>query len=374
MDQDRHVERAVPRARQQVAPSSPSSLSSLSSLASRLALLRFVPLVGVAAFVALACASRDPGHPRDPAGVPPPPTATSGAIVQVDIAPVPGAKTARVVYALSDVHGGYDRLLALLVASGLARPAPASPAALSWAAGDAVLVVTGDLIDKGPQAVEVVDGLRALETSARASSGTVVVLLGNHEAEFFVNPTNTKANGSDGIDRELDALHLDPTTLAAGAEPRGAWLLARPLGARVGGWFFSHAGSTRGRTITELDSLLRAELTAHPTFDSAEIVGGDSILEARDWYADSAVAPANARALGVEHIVFGHDPNALGPRGAIAVAQNDLLLRIDCGMSPDVNDSEGCVLRIRREAGVEIADELRASGSPRELFRGAPAL
>ena len=287
----------------------------------------------------------------------------TGALVDVD------RTTPRVIYAVSDVHGGYDRFAALLAGAGVTPGVPARPDAMTWAAGDAVLVVTGDLIDKGPQPIEVIDALRALEASAPATGGRVVVLLGNHEAEFFVNPTNKKADGSDGVDRELEALHIDPYRVAAGDEGRGQWLLARPFGARVGSWFFAHGGSTHGRTFAELDALLRAELVAHPTFDSLEIVGGGSILEERAWYGDPSVAPANARALGVQHLVFGHDPNALGARGAVAVAQNGLLFRIDCGMSPIVDDSTGCVLRIRHDGAVDVAEELRAGGPPRELFR-----
>lgn len=321
-------------------------------------------VTALAAFAIVgACASTPIGHPRDPAGVAAPPTATTGALVDVD------RTKPRTVYALSDVHGGYDRLAALLAGTGVIAAVPVAPSDMRWSAGDAVLVVAGDLIDKGPQPVEVVDALRALEASALAAGGQVVVLLGNHEAEFFVNPTNKKADASDGVDRELDALHVDAYRLAAGDDARGQWLLARPFGARVGAWFFSHGGSTHGRTYGELDALLRAELVAHPTFDSPEIVGDASILEERSWYGDPAVAPANAHALGVRHLVFGHDPNALGPRGAIAVAQNGLLLRIDCGMSPNVNDSQGCLLRVRREGAIDIAEELRDDGTARELLR-----
>ena len=367
MDQDRHVERAVPRAREQAVARSWSGAPLRAPFAHRL--LRLLPLAVLSAIVAVACASTPAGHPRDPNGVAPPPTAGKGAIVEMDLQP--GAP--RAIFAVSDVHGGYDRLAALLAGAGVTRGIPEAPAAIAWAAADAVLVVLGDMIDKGPQPIEVIDALRALETSAAAAGGTVVVLLGNHEAEFFVNPTNSKADGKDGIDRELGALQIAPDSLAAGADPRSAWLLARPLGARVGGWFFAHGGNTKGRTVAELDAALRAALAAHPTFDAEEIVGGDSILEGRDWYADPAVAAANARALGVGHIVFGHDPNALGARGSIAVGQGGLLLRVDCGMSPVVNDSEGRMLRVRREGGVEIAEELASAGAPRELFRGAPA-
>jgi hypothetical protein len=68
--------------------------------------------------------------------------------------------------------------------------------------------------------------------------------------------------------------------------------------------------------------------------------------------------------------VFGHDPNALGPRGSIAVAQDGALMRIDGGMSPDVDYSAGALLRIRRDSGDEVAEQLDAVGSVLELWRG----
>jgi hypothetical protein len=309
-----------------------------------------------------ACDSSNVGRPRDPAASAPPPTATVGAVLDLDMS------APRLLYALSDVHGGYDRLAALLAAAGVIAASPSRPSAMAWAAGDAILVVSGDLFDKGPQGLEVIDALRALEASAEPAGGRVIVLLGNHEAEFFVNPTNAKATRTDGLDRELEAAGIDPYRFLSD-DPRGVWLQGRPFGARIGGWFFAHGGSTRGRSVAELDAALRADLEAHPTFDGPEMVGDASILEQRAWYEDPAVAPANARALGVRHIVFGHDPNALGPRGSIAVAQQGVLLRIDCGMSPVVNDSEGCVLRVRHEGDVAIAEELRVGAPPRELLR-----
>ena len=350
MDQDRHVDGPVPRAREQAVGRAAAALRGVAVLA---------------AIVATACAS-PAGHPRDPNGVAPPPTASAGAIVELDL-PAP-----RTIFVLSDVHGGYDRLAALLATAGITRGIPERPETIAWAAADAVLLVLGDMIDKGPQPIEVIDALRALEAGAATAGGRVIVLLGNHEAEFFVNPTNSKADGMDGIDRELASRNIDQASLVTPIDPRGAWLLARPFGARIGGWFFAHGGNTKGRNVVDLDAALRAALTAHPTFDADEIVGADSILEGRDWFADPATAAANARALGVGHIVFGHDPKALGPRGSIGVAQGGLLFRVDCGMSPLVNDSDGHILRIRREGALEIAEELGPSASARELFRGSP--
>jgi hypothetical protein len=175
--------------------------------------------------------------------------------------------------------------------------------------------------------------------------------LGNHEAEFFANPNNSKTTDADtGFNTELAHDHIDCGSVAPGIEPRGAWLAARPIGARIGKWFFAHAGQTHGQSIADLN----ASYAGHSFTD---LTPADSILEARDWFAD---APANATALGVDHIVVGHDPNALGPTGSIAHSAN--VFRIDCGMSPDVDYSTGCLLRPDG-----VAEELKGDGTVRGL-------
>jgi hypothetical protein len=273
------------------------------------------------------------------------------------------------LFAVSDVHGGYDRLVALLARYQLIGASPASPGAVEWTGGDATLVVTGDLIDKGSQSLEVIDLFRALEPSAAAHGGLVITLLGNHEAEFLGDPYNSKA---DAFDSELGADGLDPC-LVATTEPRGAWLRTRPLGARIGDWFFSHAGQTHGRSWAELDQALRDGLAAGDYRDP-ELVGSDSLLEARSWWQSSnGLAAQDAAALGVAHIVFGHTPDALGPRGSIATGEAGVLIRIDTGMSPAVDDSEGALLQIVHQGGDEVATELRADGTTTPVWRGPPS-
>jgi len=272
------------------------------------------------------------------------------------------------LYALSDVHGGYDRLTALLLANGVLARAPASSSDAPWSAASATLVVTGDLIDKGPSSVEVIEFLMALQTAATTSGGRVVVTLGNHEAEFLVDPNNTKASGPAGIDPELKSKGVMPSAIASGADPRGAWLRQLPFGARVGGWFFSHAGDTQGRTVAVLEAKLEAAVNAHLDYNDPEIVGTTSILESRSWYAARATASQNAAALGVKHIVFGHDPSALGPKGKIAVAPGNVLMRIDCGMSPGVDDSTGMLLRVSAQGADDVAEQLDAVGNAKTLF------
>lgn len=261
-------------------------------------------------------------------------------------------------------------MVALLVAHHLLATPPAAPEAAQWSAGAAVLVVTGDLMDKGPAPLEAIDLLRTLEPQAASAGGRVIFTMGNHEAEFLDDPENDKATKDNGVDQEIRARGLSPVDVANGSDPRGAWLRERPFGARVGAWFFAHAGNTQGRTVEQLELALRSGLQAHD-YDDPEIIGGDSILESRDWYtADGSTPGRYAGALAVRHIVFGHQPDALGPRGEIAVGYGGTLFRIDCGMSPGVDDSRGRMLRIRRDGSVDVAESLDPEGAVKEIWRG----
>lgn len=270
------------------------------------------------------------------------------------------------LYAISDVHGGYDGLATLLANAGITTGVPASPSSIAWAAGDATLVVAGDLVDKGPNGLEVIDALIGLQTSASASGGHVVVTLGNHEAEFLADPTNCKADSGDGVDTELRTDKIDPSAIASGSDPRGVWLRELPFGARVGRWFFAHAANTKGRPIGALEMALEADVTAND-YRGSEVIGADSILESRDWFTDDSAVTSTLSALAVDHVVFGHTPTALGTEGAIATAHGGALLRIDCGMSPDVGYSQGEVLRVRLTNGTEIIEAIASTGNARPL-------
>jgi hypothetical protein len=271
------------------------------------------------------------------------------------------------LYAISDVHGGYDRMVVLLNRYGLVTNAPTAPTDATWGGGNATLIVVGDMIDKGPKSVEVMDFLIALQSSAAASGGQVIVTLGNHEAEFLYDPANDKAEKSDGVRTEMESVGIDPIAIASGADPRGQWLRDLPFAVRVGRWFFAHAGNTSGRSIADLEAALRSAIDLHPDYDSPELVGGGSILESKDWYGARV---ANARALGVDHIVFGHQPTAIGPAGEIALTADGLLLRIDCGMSPGVGYSDGRLLRLRTNAGKAVAESVDPAGLVELVWSG----
>jgi hypothetical protein len=277
-------------------------------------------------FCALAASAA--GSPRD--------WAVHPAIVQR-----PAAET---IYALGDIHGDYERLVTLLTAAHIVGKDT------HWAARKATLVVTGDMIDKGPRPVDVIRLLAALRTEAPAAGGEVVLLSGNHEAEFLAGTDAKKA--ADFI-ADLKKSGFSPSQVAACKTDIGDFLCTLPYAARIGDWFFSHGGNTAGRTIPQLAKAI--ESGAYPLTDP------NSILEARlgegkeQWIEapnQRALLQMYADALGVKHMVQGHQHNEV--RFADGVTRHagqmfcrwGLLCLIDVGMSREIGDSHGAILRI----------------------------
>ncbi len=184
------------------------------------------------------------------------------------------------LYALGDVHGDYDRLVQLLAAGKIIDGVPASPAAVHWSAGHAVLVCTGDLIDKYDHGIEVIAVMRSLQQQAAAEGGEVIVTLGNHEAEFLAARGDDKKSAE--FAGELKRAGVSPADVALGRDPGGigAWLRNLPAGAKVGDWFFCHAGDTGGRTLADLESEIQQQVTAQG-WSAPILADSSSMLEAR---------------------------------------------------------------------------------------------
>ncbi|HWM28606.1 MAG TPA: metallophosphoesterase [Woeseiaceae bacterium] len=79
------------------------------------------------------------------------------------------------VVAISDVHGAYAAMVRTL------KSAEVLDEALAWRAGATHLVITGDILDRGPDSRQVMDLLMRLEGEAEEAGGRVHLLLGNHE-------------------------------------------------------------------------------------------------------------------------------------------------------------------------------------------------
>jgi hypothetical protein len=209
------------------------------------------------------------------------------------------------IVAVGDVHGSYKGLVSILQRAELIDDDN------QWVGGDATLVQTGDLFDRGLQIREVLDLLMRLQDEAAAAGGKVVVLLGNHEGMnligFFrdVNPdvyaefTDAKsekrrkkayrnfkqfweARAAAGgfqppvFDDEIEAKWMaqyPPGFIeymeALGPEGQyGKWLRTLPVAVLIGDILFVHGGvgpELRGLTVEEINLEVADELADYDT-------------------------------------------------------------------------------------------------------------
>lgn len=265
------------------------------------------------------------------------------------------------IWVVSDIHGGLDRFITLLQGQALID------GSRTWSAREDRLYVLGDLIDKAEGGLATIRFLQDLQAQAAAAGGEVVVTMGNHEAEFLANPMNDKASP---FIKDLEAAHLDPQAVADGADV-GAWMRQLPIGILDGDWFFSHAGNTLGQTLAAMEADIQADVTAHG-FGGHTLAAPNSILEAELWWetADpTATVDACLNGLSVKHLVFGHDPAALGQkRGSVGQLLDGRLFPVDAGMSPAVNDSQGAMLLIERDLTTSVSAAF-PSGPPGAIFQ-----
>jgi hypothetical protein len=270
------------------------------------------------------------------------------------------------IFAIGDAHSDYVRLTNAMRTAGIVD------ASAHWSAARAVLVTTGDMIDKGPRAVEVLRLLRALQSEADRAGGRVVVLAGNHEAEFMANPSDSKF---DEFAAQLSSAGMKREDVAHCKSDIGEFLCALPFAAKINDWYFSHAGNTKGRTIAQLERDVEADFDQHG-FAAPQLIGDYSILEARlngvgkgrEPWIDGGVPEKSekqllgeyARAMGVAHIVQGHVPSPVQFSDGVKRDSGQmfqrwgLLFLIDTGMSEGVNESLGAVLRITATSAAAI--------------------
>jgi len=181
------------------------------------------------------------------------------------------------VVAVSDVHGAYRAMVRTL------QNAEVLDDEAAWAGGKAHLVITGDILDRGPDSRKVMDLLMRLEPEAKAAGGRVHLLLGNHEimnltgdlryvsaAEYAAfAPDETAADRQRAFDRfrsmrpeaDPEALEREFGMLAPpgyfglrrafGPDGRyGKWLLEKPLIVVIDDTAFVHGGLSP--MVTEL--------------------------------------------------------------------------------------------------------------------------
>jgi hypothetical protein len=196
------------------------------------------------------------------------------------------------VYVIGDVHGEFRQLQRLL------RRAEIIDHHHNWSAGNASLWFLGDLVDRGPDGIAVIDLVMRLQKEAAACGGLVNCLLGNHElmllaayrfgrrstglGSSFI--TRWRRNGGQRKDLAgLTTAHLD-------------WLMHLPVMVCVQDSILVHADSTiylkRGRSIDQVNEAFRGIMKHSDVLNWEELIeefgmrgifyhrlGGDEYIE-----------------------------------------------------------------------------------------------
>lgn len=146
------------------------------------------------------------------------------------------------IVAISDVHGDFAAMQATLKRAGIID------ADNAWAAGAAHLVITGDLLDRGPDSRRAMDLVMQLEPQAIESGGRVHLLLGNHEVMNlvgdlrYVSEQEFAAFADEEDPRDRDRWYRrdrERQGVADSAAVRAAWDKRYPIG------YFAHRRAFR---------------------------------------------------------------------------------------------------------------------------------
>jgi hypothetical protein len=256
------------------------------------------------------------------------------------------------VVALGDVHGDIDGAKAALVAARIVDNQG------NWVGGDATVVQTGDVLDRGDTEQAVIDWFATLQIQASKAGGQFIALIGNHELmnaalDFrYVTPGGFRdfddVPGLSTASEKFAGVPQRERSRVAALSPGG--LYAKKFAQSnvviiVDDTVYSHAG-VLGPWVTQLDTLNRE---ARCWLDgqapkSSESANGDQreapvALTADDgpvWTralagtdVDCPSVAATMSKLGVKHMVLGH---TVQPNG-ISSACQDSVWRIDVGLA-----------------------------------------
>ena len=264
-------------------------------------------------------------------------------------------QTTERVVAIGDVHGAYEAFTGILRSAGLVDGRQ------RWIGGRAILVQTGDVLDRGPDSRRVVDLLRRLERDARRAGGQVIALLGNHEVMRLINDWRDVSDAEYRAFRDVDSEQLRDRAYAVSAEhvaerarkekrrfdarayrtqfmadvplgfvemrmafgvsgEYGRWVRERPAVAKVNDVLFLHGGVSEKVAALGCEGIneaITAELDALPVPPEQVLSLLASTEDGPLWYRGLAIEPEETFAaplqrileqVGARAIVVGHTP------------------------------------------------------------------
>lgn len=276
------------------------------------------------------------------------------------------------VVAVGDLHGDYLAFYEIMRSASLIDQEG------DWIGGNTHLVQTGDIPDRGPESIRIIDHLRRLSKQAKKAGGRVHTLVGNHEAmnmtgdvrfvhpgeyehfvtvnsarvrnEFYVHfrsrvkerlPREQWPEFDDAYRQEWNRVHPLGHVEHQRAWNRngkyGRWASKNPAAIRIDGTLFLHGGLSpqyRDLGLAELNKRLRLDLSRSSAGEQPIVDDDFGPL----WYRglalnDEAVEEPNVIAIldryDVERIVIAHT-TTFGP---IMPRFGDRVIVIDTGIS-----------------------------------------
>jgi hypothetical protein len=220
------------------------------------------------------------------------------------------------VAAVGDVHGCVAPLREALYRAGYIDERE------RWVAEDSRLWFLGDLTDRGPDGVGVLDLVMSLQEQAADHGGEVGCLLGNHELMLLAAhlPGGRRLRLVQDGDEDVHALFRERWLGNGGQDADSSrltdehleWIAALPAMARVGDHLLVHADTVGylefGGSVETVNAGI-ADLLADPV-DVEEIDRLTHLMTKRFAFAsdDGIAAREFLRAFGGRQIVHGHSP------------------------------------------------------------------
>ena len=226
-------------------------------------------------------------------------------MISADVSPI-RIRDDFTVWAASDVHGQLRAVDRLLEAAGLTDGGD------RWIApAGSALVITGDIVDRGPDSLGLVRRLASLRDQAARSGGQVALLWGNHEAQVLGG-----LGGDPDIFRAMMVFGGAGTLVSVGLRPEewegrsSAEIAARvdELAPDLRPTLWSFAPYARWRDVlfvhggpVPFQELDRFERSADRLWiRRAFFESPDPFPDAEPW--------ATYRRAGIARVVFGHTP------------------------------------------------------------------
>jgi hypothetical protein len=224
------------------------------------------------------------------------------------------------VVAIADIHGEFNGFVAILQKTGLIDPSK------HWAGGNAILVQTGDIMDRGPKVREVMDLMISLQKEAPRQSGRVIALLGNHETMNMYGdlryttsndwasfaPEHPKA-GDSRTDKAHPPGYFERCEALDTEGVYGKWLRSLPAVARVNDSIFLHGGIAPQLAAVPVETIneeVAAEIKAFDMYKhymiEKKIAAPCSTLEELTSAATSAVAKAKGKDVELLRMFLGY--------------------------------------------------------------------